>query len=253
MPVHSWEDHGVSRATSTGAGGHSWEDDASSAGDDARSEIGGGSACEDASSSDGEPLAPDEAFIGFCTDLLLMRTLNARQYCNLMRLAAAAGITAASRHAFREGAPSGHYQRHLKDSLGIIGDSDKLYKLDVPAFSRSDLGRSVHTLYCFNPAELLHDDLVANPTITTQLREHIEDRALPPCYYSNELVTQHLEELVLPLDLYIDAVPYSHLDSAIGCWLINHITGQRYLFLVLRKRFLCQCGCRGWCTLYAVF
>jgi hypothetical protein len=31
------------------------------------------------------------------------------------------------------------------------------------------------------------------------------------------------------------------------------VTGRRYLTLSIRKKLLCDCGCRGWCSLYHIF
>ena len=42
-------------------------------------------------------------------------------------------------------------------------------------------------------------------------------------------------------------------DSAIRCWFINLGTQTRFLTLALRKKELCKCGCRGWCSLYMAF
>jgi len=57
----------------------------------------------------------------------------------------------------------------------------------------------------------------------------------------------------LPLALFIDGVSYSQVDTAIGFWFVNLITGARYLVAVLRKALLCECGCKGWCSLAEVF
>jgi hypothetical protein len=53
--------------------------------------------------------------------------------------------------------------------------------------------------------------------------------------------------------IFLDGVPYSISDSVIGIWLVNLLTGRRYLSVAIRKKLLCDCGCRGWCSLYRIF
>ena len=82
----------------------------------------------------------------------------------------------------------------------------------------------------------------------------MDNRELPDGYYDHPVVIEHgAREAVLPLGLFVDAVPYSHVDSTIGFWLINLITGERHLFSTLRKAVCCRCGCRGWCTFHEMF
>ena len=68
---------------------------------------------------------------------------------------------------------------------------------------------------------------------------------------------RHIQERpgegVIPLSLYMDGVPYSHTDSVIGVWICNMLTGVRHLSLVIRKRLVCKCGCRAWCTFFPLF
>ena len=42
-------------------------------------------------------------------------------------------------------------------------------------------------------------------------------------------------------------------DGVLGIWLVNFLTGERFLLVVLRKKLWCTCGCRGWCTLFPIF
>ena len=53
--------------------------------------------------------------------------------------------------------------------------------------------------------------------------------------------------------LYVDGAPHSQTDSVVGFWVINLVTQRRHLTAVLRKRNGCTCGCKGWCSLYAIF
>ena len=41
-------------------------------------------------------------------------------------------------------------------------------------------------------------------------------------------------------------------DSVVGKWLVNLLSGQLNGMCMGRKRIVCQCGCRVWCTKYTV-
>ena len=60
------------------------------------------------------------------------------------------------------------------------------------------------------------------------------------------------QELVAAVGIYMDALPYSQVDSVLGVWAINLVTGARHVMMLLRKRMACACGCRGWCTYHGI-
>ena len=78
-----------------------------------------------------------------------------------------------------------------------------------------------------------------------RLGEAVASRDLPPEYFERPIVKSS-ESLVLPISLFIDAVPYSQSDSCVGFGVVNKISKARHLVAVLRKHRLCGCGCRGW-------
>ena len=63
---------------------------------------------------------------------------------------------------------------------------------------------------------------------------------------------QNAGRLVAPIGLYMDSLPYSLVDSVLGVWIINLVTGARHVLLTIRKKMVCSCGCRGWCTYYPI-
>ena len=76
---------------------------------------------------------PASLYITFMIDLLICRTLNARQFCVAMFYAGQAGLTVAVQYGLKPGASSGHYQRHVRRSVGVVFGKDcPLYTLDVP-------------------------------------------------------------------------------------------------------------------------
>ena len=107
------------------------------------------------------------------------------------------------------------------------------------------------------PMRLAHEaidaELEKHPEIIVRLQEMVESKELPPTYYDNPIVIANPNELVLPVDFFVDGLPYSLVDTVVGVWLINTITQRRHVLAVVRKRFCCKCGCRGWDTFYPVW
>ena len=96
-------------------------------------------------------------------------------------------------------------------------------------------------------------DLASDASCRYKLSELVRNDTLPPVYKRHPVVLANPGELVCPVALYIDAVPYSQTDSVIGWWLVNLVSGRRYLFALLRKSEACKCGCRHWCSLHPYF
>ena len=84
-----------------------------------------------------------------------------------------------------------------------------------------------------------------------KLHEAVHNKTLPPSYDDHPVVTSS-DELVVPVGIYMDSLPYSLVDSVLGVWLINYITGARHILMLIRKRSVCACGCRGWCTYHNI-
>ena len=126
-----------------------------------------------------------------------------------------------------------------------------MYNIKAPVQLGGGTGRGCHTISVIPPHEAL-DETFADED-RRELRQAIEDNDLPPCYYTHPLVVANPGVDVFPLAIYLDGVPYSNVDSVIGVWVVNIVNRRRLLSVALRKRLLCRCGCRGWCTLWPVF
>lgn len=163
-----------------------------------------------------------------------------------------AHIKEADRYALGPGSSSGHYSRKLRSALGYSKSKD-LYELDVPGHSKHDLSRTLHTISCLPAHEQFATDVANDVSCRNKLAELIRDESLPPCYYEHKVVKDNPGELVLPIALYIDGVPFSQTDSVLGWWLVNLVSGQRYLYGLLRKSTACRCGCRGYCSFHMFF
>ena len=97
------------------------------------------------------------------------------------------------------------------------------------------------------PHEVADAASVLEPEATTMLQERIDARGLPEAYTQHPIV-RDTADMVMPWGIYMDALPYSLVDSVLGVWLINVVTNTRYIIALVRKRLTCKCGCKGWCT-----
>jgi hypothetical protein len=239
---HRWEFGGASSSART----HRWEDSGPPEPPDA-ADAGGG----DSDESDFEvvPSTPGEEFVAGCLELYWSRVLNARQFCEMMHNAGRAGITEARRFGLPPGEQSGRYQRKL-DS--VIPNRDDHYDLPVPGHGKHDLNRQVHSCWVTVPHEEIARDM-SEPTFRTLLAERLAGD-MPPAYWQHAMVVADAgRTMIAPFALYLDGVPYSNTDSVLGMWIVCLTTGKRYIFAVHRKRLVCQCGCRGWCSFYTFF
>ena len=127
--------------------------------------------------------------------------------------------------------------------------------LQVPGQGKHDIERTVQSISVEPGHEQFVDDYNANTSSFQRLLAKFKsDENLPACYWNHPVVQGALAGvLVFPIALYLDGVPYSITDSVIGFWLVSLIDSRRYLIGLLRKRNLCKCGCKGWCTFWHFF
>ena len=197
--------------------------------------------------------SPGEDLVEYMVELLNERTLNARQFCTVMYYAGRAGVREAAPYGLQPGAQSGHYQRKLSAVMPASRDRKAYYTVDVPGHSKHDLSRTIHQVPTLPPHECIVDDMGATG-FETRLRECIGG-GLPAAYWEHPAVRNAPQDgpggPPVPVNLYVDGVPYSQTDSVLGWWVEVVPTGQRHLVAVFRKRNACRCGCRGWCNVWA--
>lgn len=238
-PAHSWERlSGRWRQMDGGSG------DAEPGGADSPS--GEGSTSDDGGDPSGATL------VSLLLDHYLHSRLSAQQVCTLMHYAAGAGVSAAARYALSPSAPSGHASRKLRNVLGHSRDNG-LYEAEVPGHGRHDVERSSHSVSFLPFHEQLAEELHDPSDARRRLLKLKAEGALPPAYLEHPVVRQHPDQTVLPVAIFIDAVPYSLTDSVLGIWGVDVLSGRRFLCGAFRKRNMCRCGCKGWCSYYALF
>jgi hypothetical protein len=184
--------------------------------------------------------------------LLMTRTLNANQFCTLMHWISECGVAKAKPYGMAPGKASGKYMRHVDKVVGYAACSGDLYEMQVPGHGKHDLSRTLHNVIVLPCHEGLAQDMEAH-AYRHRVREYLDSADLPRAYTEHPKVRDQPPGSVAPVALYIDAVPYSQTDSVIGFWLECMATTKRHLFAIFRKRQLCRCGCRGWCTFHSLF
>ena len=200
--------------------------------------------------------SPTDEFIALMANLVISREVSAKVFCTAMFWASKAGIPAAAKYGYKPDAPSGHYNRHLRKVLGCYSKENyaKLYHLLVPSTSTEGLGRDAHSLAALPPHEVVAEDAVADRAMLAELDSLVRARALPPRYFDSRVVRDSPagSPPAIPLALFVDGVPYSHVDSVVGFWVINQVSGKRFLVAAFKKKLACQCGCTGWCSYHAL-
>ena len=226
---------------------HSWELPAD---DDERSwDQASADDASDAEEPERSPRAAAEKLLDELLVLYMSSSISAMTLCTLCHWASLAGLgEPVSRYAKKPGAPTGAYQRFLDGKLGFREDRSRQYILTVPGMPRGGQTRGEIQLAVKPPHELADKSNVEDPRASVRLLEAIDANELPPIYDDHPIVRAHPGELVMPWCLYMDGVAYSLSDTVLGIWIYNMVTGTRMLIALIRKRIVCACGCRGWCT-----
>jgi len=161
-------------------------------------------------------------------------------------------------YALPPGDTGRNFQRKLDTAQGMDKENPHEYILDLAGYNKYDESRSIHETIAMPAHEGIARELEAKANIIETMITQIKQREWASDYFNHPVVKGiPLEELMadppLALALYVDAAPYTNDESFMCFTIYNLITNQRHLTVLLRKSELCQCGCRGWCTLHNVF
>jgi hypothetical protein len=154
--------------------------------------------------------------------------------------------------ALKPSSPSGHFQRQIDSVIGADILDKRFAWLDVPGYSKTQMGRVVHSVLALPAHEVLLAELARTPDAEYRLGEKVRDRELPPSYFTHPVAVRS-NFTAMPLAFYVDGVPFAKHDGIVGFWVYSLVTTTRHLFAVVRKSRVCRCGCRGWCTYYHFF
>ena len=182
-----------------------------------------------------------------------MSHLTAKQGMILLYWCARAGVEEAKKFMVSPDAPSGHFSRKFKKAIGHTNQRKDLYIKDCPGYDNVALARIVAPVPLLPAHEQVAANIEEDVGMRTNLADKLRTRSLPLAYYTHPVVVAHPDEAVVPLAIFIDGLGYSLVDSVIAFWVLNLISGTRFLVATLRKKTVCRCGCRGWCSLHVIF
>jgi hypothetical protein len=258
MAAHDWEsDDGTGAPMPlAGARARDWDDDDAPArrvraAGDIDSDVG----TECNSDSDLET-QPEGELLAYLLELFDQRVLLANHFCIIMHwVAQLKQAETLKPYGFRPNAPSSHFQRHLDSVLGSYKGSDKAMRMEIPGYSSGSYGRTTLDFHITPSHEFFSEFVASDAAARNDLREAVASDMLPMCYGDHPVVQEHgtPEAPVRPMAIFIDGLPYAIDDSVLGFWVTDVISNCRHLTCVLRKRLMCRCGCRGWCTLWPIF
>jgi len=204
--------------------------------------------CDDPASDED----PSGVFVSLVLDLLFAGKISARTVCLLCYWAHLAGASErVGRVGFAPGKPTGHYARHLDTVLQTRMNED-WYTINIPGVHKQDGNlRSLRKTPVALPYDAVIEEMQTSPGLLDTLRAKVASGDLPDAYYNHPSRGYHHECKDVPIGLFVDAVPTVKKDSCIGFFLYNVVSKKRFLCIALRKRCLCHCGCRGWCSYWA--
>ena len=138
-----------------------------------------------------------------------------------------------------------HHARHLRHALGMKA-RELSYVISVPMWCAHTDARVYKDFPLMLPHESFAQNYERQPDefdVTT-----VPSDDLPP-HYAGHPVTIARGTRSVPIGFYSDGVPHTKKDSMLCFYWNNVLSETRYLIATVRKSDLCQCGCRGGCTL----
>lgn len=201
------------------------------------------------------PEIAGQEFADMLFDLKVKGRLSARDVCVLSFYASLAGLVGpACDFGFRPSAPTGHFQRHLDTIVGTNTKVEGAYMLTVPAYDKYGLSRTTIDIETIPMHEALNSEVENNPDVQARLVASIAANEWTD-HYTQHVVkrTAPEGEVVFPIALYLDGVPFQKKDGLLAFYAYNLISETRHLLCVIRKSQICVCGCLGWCTLRPIW
>ena len=185
--------------------------------------------------------------------LLWTGVLSAKAVCVIAFWVHRSGATEnVGKLGYKPQSQTGKFMRHV-DNFNKDSRRKHWTMLKVPGQLKSEAARKLLDVAVLQPHEELESEMVGDEEFRTKLCSCIEKRELPPSYFESEVV-RNSDKPVAPIAIFLDGVVYSAARrvTVLGIWIINTITQMRHLSIVYRLNRLCSCGCKGWCTYFAL-
>lgn len=147
------------------------------------------------------------------------------------------------------------YSRVFDKATGTDIRETAFYHAQVPSYVKFERVRQVTAMPLVLPHEAFADEVTAHwEEMSAHLASLLESHSLPPLYYMHPTVAEAaVDDVVWPLGLYLDGIEFARRDGAIGIWMLDILSGRRWLLITMRKSDLCKCGCKGYCSWFPFF
>ena len=243
----------MSRSSSSTFKEYSWDVEPQSQAlpweEDVEDLVGSGAEDEDDSASSDSEDPPGEALLQFLLSQHASGQMNAKQISIISFYGEKAGIKELAGLGLPpDNKGTGDYKRKVDQYLR--GTHHTTYLLPVPVFDKSKGARCIKKLHTLPIHEMVEKELkgLDAAALASQFKA-------PPNYKGNKIVQElHAKGMkVAPLSIFIDGVQISTRDSLVAVTVQNLWVGKQWLVAGIRKKLLCRCGCRGFCTLFGLF
>lgn len=142
--------------------------------------------------------------------------------------------------------PESHRQaEHLTQCIATSVES-KFYSTQLPTWDNAEQRRTKIPFPIRLPHESFASEFVKAPEEFDVGRYTPEN--YPPQYRAHPVTVAKGRDSV-PIGYFSDGVPHTTKDSFLVYYWSNTLTGRRYLMFAVRKSDLCQCGCKGECSI----
>ena len=195
-----------------------------------------------------------EMLFEMLVDMKFSGTLPATKVCVLAFWAAKAGAIGGDveKLGFPPGKHSSGYSRHFDKVVSLPTYRKDHYTVNVTLTRRFDATRQMTPVATIPPHEHLWNTVQESGTVA--LKNRLAEMTLPRAYTRHPIVVAAGEgELCWPLAIYLDGVQYAREDSALGLWVIDIINNKHNLIAAIAQSTLCNCGCRGLCSIWQLF
>ena len=173
--------------------------------------------------------------------------LTAEQVCTLAWFGTRAGAKGVADLAM---APHRRDQARHLDRVLEVRSKDSFYMVQLPMWDKKKQQRYLEDFPMALPHEAFPREFALDPDAYDPVIGQEKGR-LSDSFFKHEVYLQK-QAKACPVGYFSDAVPHTNRDSFIAFYWSSIISGKRHLICSLRKQDLCQCGCKGYCTLHLV-
>ncbi|CAE6971965.1 unnamed protein product [Symbiodinium sp. CCMP2592] len=203
-----------------------------------------------------QPLLPQQTRAGenlraCLLDRFTMGSITGADVAELSFHITEAGGRGVSDLALRPEVAKSHGHQHVRRNAGKFYPEPDVTYINTPLFMKRETRRVNERVPMMLPSKLF-ELFVEKPEVLSKSEKRYEFFNGLSCFEQHPVVSQARSQgiPVRPIALYWDGVRYSVHDSFTGFFVTDLLSEQKFLSFLLSGLDMCQCGCRGWCSLY---